>query len=154
MKLKPNNFHVKYSWREGSIPPPYHYEYLIHLGPKSEGTITFYPDYPMDNPPVWTETFSVNDKTLNELYSLILEKGIFQRSWTEIEDPPVGSSLEWLEVIAHRYHITVPSTIKESQIVDDLYSTIRSIVPAQIWAKLMHQFSQYQSEYLSNTGHS
>ncbi len=135
------------------MPPPYHYQYSIHLGPGSEGKIIFYPDYPMDNPPVWTETFIVGNKALDGLYTLIMEKGLFNTRWTEIEDPPVGGSLEWLEVVADEDHIMVPSAINESVTVNNLYSSIRSLVPTWIWSKLMHQRDQYQSEYLKNTSH-
>jgi len=107
----------------------------------------------MDNPPVWTETFSVDDKALNELYTLTIEKGLFSKRWTEIEDSPVGGSLEWLEVVAHEGHIMVPSAINESQVVNDVYSMIRSLVPKRIWSKLMRQRGQYQRKYLENTSH-
>jgi len=153
MKVRPEYFSIQYWWREGSVPPPYHYEFSIYLGPGSKGKIVFYPDYPMDNPPVWTETFSVDDKALNELYTLTIEKGLFNKRWTEIEDPPVGGSLEWLEVVAHEDHIIVPSAINESQVVNDVYTVIRSLVPKRIWSKLMRQYNEYQREYLKNTSH-
>lgn len=136
------------------MPPPFHYEYSVYLGPQAEGKIVFYPDYPMDKPPVWQEAFSIDDKTLDELYSLIKEKQLFTRRWHEIEDPPVGSSLEWMEVIAEETHINIPSAIKESNIIDDIYVTIKSLVPKKIWSKLMHQYNKYQSDYLENIDHS
>ena len=76
------------------------------------------------------------------LYGLIKEKGLFTQRWTEIEDPPVGSSLEWMEVIAKQIDIIVPGAIKESHTVNDIYVTIRSLVPTQIWSKLMHQYDK------------
>ena len=148
MKERLTGFRIQYWWREGSVPPPYHYEYSIHLSTESKGKIVFYPDYPMDNPPVWTETFSVDDKSLCDLYDLMIERGIFSRKWTEIADPPVGSRLEWLEVAAHDNHTVVPSTINEAQVVNDIYTMIRALVPARIWTKLMHQRDRYQREYL------
>ena len=153
MILRPKDFSIQYWWMEGSVPPPYHYEYSIYLGPGSKGKIVFYPDYPMEKPPVWTETFSVDDRTLDELYALIVEKQLFTIKWTEIEDPAVGGSLEWLEVVAHEDQIMVPSAINESQVVNDVYSMIKSLVPRRIWSKLMHQRDQYQWEYLKNTSH-
>ena len=153
MKVRPEDFRIQYWWREGSVPPPYHYEYSVYLGPGSKGKIDFYPDYPIDKPPIWTETFSVADKALDKLYNLIIKKELFNKRWTEIEDPPVGGSLEWLKVVAHEYHIMVPSAINESQVVNDIYSMIRSLVPRWIWSKLIRQRDQYQREYLKNTNH-
>ena len=119
-----------------------------------KGKIVFYPDYPMDKPPVWQESFSIDDKALDELYSLIKGRELFTKRWTEIDDPPVGSSLEWMEVIAEESHIIVPSAINESQVVNDVYSMVKSIVPEQIWSRLMHQYDKYQRDYLENAGNS
>ena len=135
------------------MPPPYHYEYSIYLGPGPEGKIVFYPDYPMDKPPVWTETFRVDDKALDELYASIIEKELFNRRWTEIEDPPVGGSLEWLEVVTHEDHMVVPSAINESETVNSVYSMIRSLVPVSIWSKLMRRRKQYETGYLEHESH-
>ena len=82
-----------------------------------------------------------------------MEKGLFNRRWNEIEDPPAGGSLEWLEVVAHEDHIMVPSAINESQIVNNVYTVIRSLVPKRIWSRLMCQYNEYQREYLKNTSH-
>jgi len=153
MMLRPHDFSVRYKWIEGSLPPPYHYEYEICIVPGVSGEIVFYPDYPIDDPPVWTETFRVDDRALDELYALIMGKELFTKKWTEIEDPPVGSRLEWLEVVAYRDRVIVPSTIEESEIVQDVYSMIKSLVPTWIWYKLMRQRDKYQREYLENTNH-
>ena len=82
-----------------------------------------------------------------------MEKGLFNRRWNVIEDPPAGGSLEWLEVVAHEDHIMVPSAINESQIVNNVYTVIRSLVPKRIWSRLMRQYNEYQREYLKNTSH-
>ena len=152
MKAMPEDFSIRYWWREGSVPPPHHYEYAICLGPGTTGSITFYPDYPMDKPPVWTETFNVDNESRQELYALINEKELLHRRWTEIKDPPVGGSLEWLEIVAQGKHIIVPSAINESQIVADIYRLIRGLVPTRIWTKLMRQRDRYQQGYFRNAG--
>lgn len=152
MKIIPGDFNVRYWWREGSVPPPYHYEYSINLSSRLEGSIIFYPDYPMEKPPVWTETFSVDMESLRKLYDLIVENELFGKTWTEIEDPPVGGSLEWLEVITGGNRIVVPGAINESQVVADIYGLIRDLVPLQIWDKLMNKYEAYQRDYLKNAG--
>src|SRR5690554_3169233 len=53
----PADFQIEYEWHEGSLPPPYHYEYTIRIGPGAQGEIVFLPDYPSDDTPVWTEPF-------------------------------------------------------------------------------------------------
>ncbi|HUT36408.1 MAG TPA: hypothetical protein VNE39_23175 [Planctomycetota bacterium] len=52
---RPADFGFRYDWREGSLPPPYHYEYTISVSPEGEGTIVFRPDYPEHDVPAWEE---------------------------------------------------------------------------------------------------
>ncbi|MFC1934185.1 hypothetical protein ACFLXX_03425 [Chloroflexota bacterium] len=148
--MRPEDFAVTYKWIEGSVPPPYHYEYEIHIGPGEKGRITFYPNYPMEKPPVWIEEFQLDNMTLNSLYELIVEKGILVRDWTIVEDAEVGDKLEWIEGVANTIHFEVPSTIEESAIVESIYEFIRSLVPERIWTRLMSQQKQYEIDYLES----
>jgi len=56
----PADFALVYSWREGSLPPPYHYSYTISLQPDGAGELVFVPGYSGGETPIWTETFSVS----------------------------------------------------------------------------------------------
>src|SRR5687768_8853812 len=77
MKPRPADFRVQYHWSEGSLPPPYHSEYTIRLGPGLQGEIEFQPDYPSGDTPIWIETFEIEDEDLEKLYALMWAKGIF-----------------------------------------------------------------------------
>jgi hypothetical protein len=75
--VRPNDFGVEYSWREGSLPPPYHYEYTVIIKPSSLGEIALTPDYPSTTVPKWTEYFNVEEQALNDLYRVMVENGLF-----------------------------------------------------------------------------
>jgi len=150
IRMSPEDFTVIYRWIEGSVPPPYYYEYEIHVGPGEKGRIIFSPDYPMEDPPVWIEEFHLDNATFNRLYELIVEKDILMRDWTRMEDNTVGDELEWIEGVANTIHFKVPSAIEESEIVESIYEFIRSLVPERIWTKLMSQQKQYEIDYLEN----
>ena len=152
MNSRPIDFSIQYKWCEGTVPPPYYYEYTIWLGPGSRGRIDFLPDYPMHNPPVWTEPFDVEAEALDRLYALMVEKGVFKRSWTEIDDGRIGGSLEWMRVTVAGKKFTVPSVIEEAGIVKDIYSAIKALVPESIWAKLRAQREQYEQSHLEDQG--
>lgn len=134
---RPADFAVQYDWREGSVPPPYHYEYTIRIGPGPEGTVVFVPDYPMHDPPVWKETFPVDTSALDHLYHLMAVRDTFRATWTELADPPVGGSLEWMRVTAAGKTCEVPSQIEETDTLADVYKAIRDLVPRSTWAQLM-----------------
>lgn len=150
IRMRPEDFAVRYKWIEGSVPPPYHYEYEIHVGPGENGRIIFCPDYPMEAPPVWIEEFHLDNVTLNRLYEFMVEKGVLVRDWTDMEDATVGGELEWMEGIANKIHFKVPSAIEESEMVESIYEFLRSLVPERIWTKLMSQQQQYEIDYLES----
>ena len=147
MLQRPADFAVRYAWREGSLPPPHHYEYTISLAADGRGTIVFYPDYPSEGVEPWEETFRVTDSRLDELHRLMDEAGIFAREWESIEDAPVGGSLEWLEVVADGQVWLVPSTPRDPEPLQPVYAFVRRLVPAGLWADLERRRRTYQADY-------
>ena len=145
-KKIPDDFSIQYRWREGSVPPPDHYEYTIHLGPGGEGELVFYPDYPMYNPPNWSEQFQIDKATLERLYRLMEERGIFSRSWTE-SDEATGGALESVRIRADGMEFTVPGGIEEAEDVKEVYRFIRSTVPEKIWDTIMSRREKFVREY-------
>lgn len=147
MPTRPKDFVVRYDWCEGSVPPPYHYEYAIHIGPSLHGQIVFYPDYPSHNPPVWTEQFPISEKDLDALYVLMVEKQVLSKEWRRVEDGPVGGSLEWMDVVADGKNHSVPSMIKDPKALTEVYARIRSLVPENIWKGLMARRAAFERDY-------
>ena len=150
MNSRPSDFSFRYKWREGTVPPPYHYEYTISAGPTSAGRIDFLPDYPEYNPPTWTETFDLDNDALDNLYALMLNKNMFEKNWTVIEDGRVGGPLEWMEVTAAGKKFLVPSVIEEAAILSQVYDAVKALVPEGIWAALMAKREQFQRSYLED----
>lgn len=147
MQPMPSDFSLRYEWREGSLPPPHHYEYEIHVSRGGEGRIVFRPDYPMHDPPVWTETFEVEAEALRGLHAMIVEKGLLRQTWAEVDDDPVGSSLESVQIVADGQRFVVPYLIKEPETVRGVYEAVKSLVPAAIWTKLMSRREQYALDH-------
>ena len=147
MTPKPPDFSVRYKWSEGALPPPYHYEYTIDLGPGDAGKIVFLPDYPSHDPPVWTETFDLDPKDLDRLHALMEEKGVYERKWTELENGSVGGSLEWMEATAGSGQFLVPSAIEEAAVVKDVYKALKALVPEGLWKSLMARREKFENSY-------
>ena len=150
----PSDFSAEYKWREGSVPPPYHYEYIINIGPGTRGEMLFFPDYPSDETPVWREDFGVSNDKLSALFALINEKEVLSANWREMENPPVGGELEWLKVTANGTQVLVPSLLIEEQstAISAVFQAIRSLVPESIWTDLMARREQYEQHYFDANG--
>jgi hypothetical protein len=146
MESRPQDFTIQYDWCEGSVPPPYHYEYTIRIGPGPEGEMVFYPDYPGHGTPVWAEPFDVGEEPLDGLYTLVAER-VLGKEWVEIRDGTVGGSLEWLKGTANGKSFRVPSRIAEPGAVAPVYAAIKALVPDAVWAKLTAQREQYERDH-------
>jgi hypothetical protein len=149
LDARPIDFNLVYQWQEGSLPPPYHYEYTITIDMAGQGQIVMVPDYSFSNPPTWTETFTLTTAALDQLYRLLIDKGLFTQRWQAQTDPPVGGSYDSLQVTAHRQQIDIPSFVVPLQATaaEDMTAAVRALVPHTIWYKLDTQREQYMAEH-------
>ena len=149
MEKRPDDFQARYEWQEGSLPPPFHYEYTIEVRSDGEGLIEMIPDYPGEDVQVWSEPFTVEQGELDELYRLMFEKRAFEQAWRAQDEPPVGGSGEWLTATAHGRTIEIPAYVVESQepAAEEIYAAIRALVPQAIWDRLHAQREQYMEEH-------
>ncbi len=144
----PEDFSVTYDWVEGSVPPPYHYEYTIKLGPGTNGEMSLTPDYPGDGVPMWSESFTVEGKTLPALYDLMQKKGVFDREWKTMEDPPVGGSTRSMAVTSAGKTYQIPALAEEEGALQEIYDAIEATVPENSRANLLAKYLTYQQDNL------
>jgi hypothetical protein len=149
LNSRPADFKVVYDWQEGSLPPPYHYEYTITIEPGGQGQIVMVPDYAFSNPPTWTETFTVTPAQLDQFYRLLIDKGLFTQRWQAQSDPPVGGSYDSVSITAHGKQISIPSFVIHAQAAaaEDISIALHALVPPDLWGKLDTQRGQYQQEH-------
>jgi hypothetical protein len=149
LDTRPADFNLIYKWLEGSLPPPYHYEYTIEVKPDGQGEIIMLPDYDSDATPYWIESFTVTSAALDQIYRLLIDKGLFTEIWQVQSDPPVGGSHDFLRVIAHDRTIDIPAFVVATQAAnaDAITAAVRALVPQNIWDKLNAQREQYVHEH-------
>jgi hypothetical protein len=134
------------------LPPPYHYEYTLYLGPGPAGSIEFLPDYPNPGTPVWTETFELKEGELDKLYALLQTKGLLEEQEWQSQGPPPGAPGDGLQVTAEGRQLSLPSYVEgedDTAVLVEVYEAIKRQVPESIWAKLMEQYEQYQADFLA-----
>lgn len=145
----PADFSVLYEWYEGSMPPPYHYEYTLQVAADGAGTLTMIPDYPGEGVPVWTETFTVEPAALDALYRQLVEAGAFTTNWREEDDPPVGGSYATATLTADGETVAIPSFVipNQGEAQDEIFAALEAVVPADIRADLEARRQQYMEEH-------
>jgi hypothetical protein len=148
----PADFAVRYEWGNGALPPPYHYDYTVHLGPGAGGgRVEFRPGH--DSVPVWTESFPVTEAQLRRVYAVFMARGVFDRAWSEGE-PVAGGETEWLEATAHGRSVTLPSQPRgeDRPALREVYAAVKAVVPNGVIAGLVARQEQYQKEQEASSG--
>jgi hypothetical protein len=146
---RPADFAVRYQWREGTLPPPYHYEYTISVSADGQGEVEMIPNYPADDVPRWRESFVVAAADLDRLYQQFVAQGVFTREWRAQSSPPVGGSSESMQAIASGAQVEIPAFVipRQEAAAAELYASIKALVPPQQWSRLEAQRRQYQEAY-------
>jgi molybdate transport system substrate-binding protein len=145
---RPDDFGVQYEWREGSLPPPYHYRYTVIIRPSGQSEIVLTPDYLSITVPKWTEFFKVDEQGLNDLYRVMVENGLFTKKWRQLDAAPVGGSNQTLVVTAQGKRIKVEDYLVPEQQVPAkaMYAAVQALVPKDIRELLQARRQQYMQE--------
>jgi hypothetical protein len=146
---RPDDFHILYEWQEGSLPPPYHYEYTITISPTGAAEIVMIPDYPSDETPAWTESFTVDSAQMDALYDTLITNGLLDHNWSAQDDPPVGGSSQSVTITANDQQIEIPSFVlpEQQSSAAAIHAAIEALVPQEIWDRLNAQREQYMEEH-------
>jgi hypothetical protein len=149
MKARPEDFSVSYEWRAGSMPPPYHYEYSIQIGPGEQGKVVYRPDYDSDKVPTWTEPVTVTKQHLADLYGIVMDRKLLREKWGNVQDPPVGGSVQWAEIVSGGKTYEIPRHLQgfQQDAAATLYDAVKGLVPQETWDKLEAQREQYVKDY-------
>ena len=147
--VRPDDFSVEYEWREGSLPPPYHYEYTVTIKSSGRGEIVLTPDYPSNDVPKWTEFFKIEEQALNDLYRVMVENGLATQKWRQLDAAPVGGSNQTLVVTAQGKRIKVEDYLVSEQQVSAkvMYAAVKALIPNEIWERLQTKRQQYMQEH-------
>lgn len=150
----PSDFSVTYEWRAGTMPPPYHYEYSVRVGPGTKGEIVYVPDYKSSDTPIWTEPITVTNKQLTDLYDLVVDRKLLREKWGKVQDAPVGGSVQWAEITASGKTYKIPTELQgyHQTVADKLYEAVKALVPQETWNKLEALREQYQEDYQNKNG--
>jgi len=152
--LLPGGFALTCEWAAGTVPPPYHYEYRIVLRPyeppsdagealypRMQGEITFWPDYPGPDVPVWKEQFSVWIREALRVYALLQDGGFLgTKPPQKDEDVPIGGETVDLKVTAQGRTWRIRSADlppeQRTLLLETVMPAVRKMVPDPVWERL------------------
>jgi len=146
----PDDFSLVLEWDTGALPPEYHYQYTITIGPGPQGEFVYHPGYEASPDNTWITTLSVSIDDLQSLYDYLRENGVLRKNWQK-GMPLLGGQGTSIIITAFDQQYLVPSVSEVSQnereLVERTIEEIRSYVPADIWAELDSRQSDYEQNY-------
>jgi len=145
----PTDFSLRYAWREGSLPPPYHYEYNITLAADGSGAMQLVPDYPGPGVPVWEAPFTLSAAEVEQLHARLIAQDLVREGWQALDTPPVGGSSATLEVRHDGRTITIPAFPLERQQrrAAASFAAVEAIVPQTIRDDLEQRRAAYEAAH-------
>ncbi len=148
---RPADFALRYSWREGTVPPRYHYSYTITVSPAGEGLMELVPGYDATTVPTYRETFVLSAVQLDALHDKLRASGVFTTPWRQLSgmQAPIGGSSQAVTVTAAGTETSVADYLPPDQASagDELFAAINALVPADARARLLAQHEAFMAAY-------
>ncbi len=116
-------FEIIYHWTEGSVPPPYHYDYSVEIQEDRTGIVSYRPDYDLEGVPVWNRYFTIPHDLFSRLHDLLESDGFYKLCWKQALKIIVGGSQEWCDGIIenNEFHIPAGLTREDADKARPLY---------------------------------
>lgn len=140
----PQDFSFTYNWHQGSMPPPYYYQYTIEVNQNGVGKLTYIPDYPMEGqsaPPSWTHEFELSLDKMNEIYRLSAGRGLHKKKWTEWNK--VGGAYSWMKIDIAGKEYEISGDANENKKAKELFSTVYNLVDEKVWNEMRAKKKAY-----------
>jgi hypothetical protein len=148
---RPDDFSLILEWDTGALPPPYHYSYIISIGPDAAGQFTFQPGYaPENSGELWETEFDLQSTELDTLYQTLIEKEALRAKWSTGQ-PLLGGQGTSLTITSNGNKYKIPSvsilTRSEREKVEALIEIIRGYVPKSIWDEMAARQAEFEAGF-------
>jgi len=147
---RPDDFSISFYWNTGSLPPKYHYKYVITLGPGLQGEFEYQPGYDQDQAYFWSTTFSVSESAFDDLFSTLQQESILKSRWNTGEGL-IGGSTTDLIITAYGKEYHIPSIHKLKTLdqarVETAMDAIRAVVPQSVWDEMEARQTAYENTF-------
>jgi hypothetical protein len=139
----PKNFSVFYTFSNGSLPPPHHYETAIRIEPGKPAVYEFRPGYSglESGAQLWKAPIPLTEMQRGALYMTLIKLGI-ERNWKADPRPPVGGSYRSLTVVTAKGKFLVPAfpIAPDRARAEKLFAAVTALVPGRAELEFMGRF--------------
>ncbi len=125
----PADFAGAISYANGSVAPPYHYEWRLEFDDRS-ATLTWTPGYEGTEP--WTET--VDDVNRERLYDRLESKNVFE--FTDTDDGLVGGPTGRADFGDLHDTGTLGTSEAGQDMLDEVVAAAKELLPADVWTRM------------------
>lgn len=138
-------FNITLDWREGSVPPPYYYEYRIIVDARGVGEVTMRSGYP-PQAEEWREAFKA---PLAQIASLREVVGQHPRSAEAAAraasvPPSIGAGRTSVHVVSDDATIDESdATPSQREWVGRIRTVLNALVPSPVWRDLEDKRKRY-----------
>ncbi len=147
---------IEYFYREGSVPPPYYYEYKIVINSDGSGNLNYQFDYSRENQPPLQYTLTFGNDQMKNLNEALAESKVLETEIKALPDSlhPIGGYVQRINVIIVDPNpgldqpprvIETPYFPEEEFVagLNNLYGVINKMVPEKIWNEISSKEAEY-----------
>jgi hypothetical protein len=146
----PEDFSLVLEWDTGALPPEYHYQYTIAIGPGTQGEFVYHPGYEASPENTWITALMISGDDLQSLFEYLSENNMLRKNW-QTGMPLLGGQGTSIMITAFDQQYLVPSVSEVSQnergLVEQAIEEIKSYVPADVWAEMGSRQSDYEQNF-------
>ena len=149
--VRPEDFNLSFYWDSGALPPQYRFEYVITIGPGTQGELDFLPGYEnAEGSERWVTSFVVSSEALENLYTYFAGNDLLRSRWNTGRGL-IGGSTTSLIVRAFGNETQIPciSELKEEDkhLVEQAMDVVRRAVPESVWEEMTTRQKEFENNY-------
>jgi hypothetical protein len=133
----PGDFAGEVSYANGSVAPPYHYEWRVVFDART-ATLTWTPGY--EGTENWTETAEVD--TPERLYARLDRAGLFE--FTDTDDGLVGGPTGRARFGSLHDTGTLGTSEAGQDMLDEAVAAVEELFPADVWTTMEQRQRDWQ----------
>jgi hypothetical protein len=144
----PADFAATVDYGNGSVPPPYHYEWRLRVT-ESGAELGWRPGYEKDAP-VWTETVPADQAGRERFYDRLRSAGGLDPAPSADEPGSSGGSSGSVEATAggETYETGQLSTSGAGQdVLDEVKAAADELVPAEVWDRMRDKQDTWAEQF-------
>jgi hypothetical protein len=138
----PSGFAGEISYGNGSLPPPYHYEWRVEFDTRT-ATLTWTPGY--EGAEKWTENADLEEDTREQLYDRLHQAGLFEFT-NESDEDLVGGPTGRATFGSFYDSGTLGTSEAGQDMLDEVVAATRAVFPDEVWAAMEQRQHDWEAQ--------